>query len=292
MKSINLIEEPQVIRNNGKPVFFVEELADGKNFRLKFDGAESYILIKLGLYGNNAVEVTSDFRVLVSGYRMSDPHEPEDLRIRLAEVGLRLEIVTAEEERKSVQPLRNDRGELTTNVDSIMAMAGHGPEARQWETTDNGLVYLLCLGRRHPEVPPRLAREVRHEAHLIIAASRQWIHANLRSFKRHVQLSDWEAVQLWKAANHTQIEIIRVKVGETIMVETSDGSYFGSGGGWGNHQEWGKFTRQWIETQDTGFITFPKHSYTFDQGPAVVYTAAGDSINGSRLSWRKMYIAE
>lgn len=279
-----------IIRNDGKYAFFDKNLADGKMLRLKFKGEENVIEIRMGFHGTNTIEVTSDFRVQVSGYILSDSHEPEDLRIRLAEVGLVLEVNSTEAERASVKPLRNKMGELDTNIDSLMGMAGYGPEAHLWETTSNGLVYYICLGRRHPDVAPRLASEVRSEAHKIVESARIWIHQNMRGFKRAVKMDNWDAVQLWKVAQ--KATIIRVKLGETVEVETSTGSYFGSGGGWGRHEEWGQFTREWVKSDDNGFTTHPFYRYTFDKGPAVVYTATGDGINGGRTHWRKLYVAE
>jgi hypothetical protein len=215
-----------------------------------------------------------------------------DIRIRKGEIQMKYNLSTIKVNGNAVafKPMRNYDGELTTNIEALMAMAGHGPEAGQWERTQAGLVYQLCSGRRHPSVSPRLAKQVHHEAHLVIQSARQWIHNNLRSFKRHVELTDYEAVQLWKAGRKARI--IRVKLGDTILIETSQGSYFGSGGGWGRHVEWGEFTREWVETDDNGFTTHPYYKYTFDQGPAVVYSAAGDGINGGRTFWRRLYVAE
>ncbi|MDQ3008023.1 MAG: hypothetical protein M3Q81_00330 [bacterium] len=189
------------------------------------------------------------------------------------------------------QSLRNERGELIYRPDALLAMAGYGRLAVEWEHS-GGLIYLISLGRRHPNVGPFNEVKVRREANKIIQKARTWVNQNLRAFKRHVKLTELEAVMLWKFSTHEKFEIVRCKVGDTVVVARAGFSTFGSGGSWSQFELFGQVTEEVLGQHVTTFFTQEKVLVTFDQGPAAIYVAAGDAIGSGRVFHRKLYVAE
>jgi hypothetical protein len=187
--------------------------------------------------------------------------------------------------------VRNADGELNVNLEDLLSMAGYGPKTTHWEY-EGGLVHFLILGKRSEHFGPFEVHEVRREALQIIEKARRWIHSELRGFKRYIKLTEWDAVQLWKLSTMRGSTIVRCKVGDTVNIPRQGESHFGSGEAWGVWKVYGEVTENVTESHDTGFVDKETVSVTFDHGPAVVYSAAGDRVNEGRTFYRKLYVAE
>lgn len=271
------------IRNNGQDVSFPCE-ADGKSLRLQNkDGSEYSIQVRLGMHGTNAVRLTHDFRVMVSGYTLSESQSRDVIIARLEGLGL---VFQEDNPRERVQPLRDEHGDLTRGWKDILEMAGYEvprlPMTEGFETTPDGLVFKITNRQRHSGVPPVLAREVRREAGKLIAAANRWLHENLRSFKRVVKLTPFEAVELYMRAKSSQVSVVEIELGEEVETRSWDPPSFGSGGGWSTWTVYGRVTE--------GETTKETKKVVFNHGPAAVYSAAGDAINGGRVFYRLLYV--
>lgn len=274
----------QIIRNDGKDVRFPQS-ADGMSLRLQtVEGQEYSIEIRLGWHGTNVVRLTSDYRVQVSGFTLSEPQKPEFIIPVFESLGF---VFEKDSPRSRVQSLRDENGELRGGWKHVMAMAGH-PEptmiqmSEGYETTPDGLVYTICIGQRHPDIAPVLAREVRREAGKLISAANRWLHQNLRSFKRAVKLTPYQAVELYMRAKNSRLTVVDVELGSTVDTKYWDYPTFGSGGGWCTWTVYGEVSRQG-ETKNS-------RSVVFDKGPAVVFSAAGDRIGEGRNFYRILYV--
>lgn len=272
------MSEQNVIRNDGRDVFF-PETASGKKLFFQ-DG--SFVDIYLGFMGTNVVRLTADYRVQVSGYTLSETQTPEFIVPVLKELGFAFE---EDNPRSRVEHLRDEHGNLCRGWKDILEMAGH--EVPRWPATEgfettNGLVFKICNAQRHPEVAPVLSREVRREASILISAANRWLHENLRSFKRSVKLTPFQAVELYMRAKNSQVECVEVELGSTVETKYWEAPSFGSGGGWSTWTVYGEVTHQGDSKNS--------RSVLFDQGPAVIYSAAGDAINGGRNFHRVLYV--
>lgn len=274
----------QIIKNDGVNVRFPDS-ANGNFLQLQ-SGDEVYkIQVCLGMHGTNVVRLTSDFRIQVSGFTLSEPQNRDFIVAVLEELGF---IFEEDDPRSRIEPLRDERGDLRRGWKNVLAMAGYPDPSDSmtegYETTPDGLVYAICNRQRHPSIAPVLALEVRREAAILIATANRWLHANLRSFKRSVKLTPFEVVQLYMRAKNENVSVIEVDPSESVDTRYWDPPSFGSGGGWSVWTVYGLVTKG--ESSDRAVTV------TFDKGPAVVFTAAGDSINGGRTFYRKMYVVK
>jgi hypothetical protein len=193
--------------------------------------------------------------------------------------------------------LFNERGDLRYNQKAILEMAGIRPTKRPmggfvWHTDENGLVWWKFLGKLDPEIGPYSAREARREAAKIVARARRWLRETAPGFTRRVKLSDWEVFHLYEIAHSGKVDITFHKVGESIEVGRGGTAYFGSGGGWGRWEVFGQISERAVSSRDNGFAVYETVEVTFDHGPAILYTASGDGINGGRLFWKGLLIAQ
>lgn len=193
------------------------------------------------------------------------------------------------EREMSVKPLRDQAGELQLNWRSILAAAGYGGPTEDWEV-EGGKVYHIYLGERNPRLGPYSEASLRKEAKRIVTEGRRWCRQAFPGLVRSLELDEFNLVQLYRQARRADIQ--RVRVGEEVRVGYSTGSYFGRGGGWGNFMIYGDVDQEQLEESDNGFVRGGAYKITFSKGPAAVYSAAGDSINGGRTHYKILIVAE
>lgn len=250
-------------------------------------------MVKIELPLRGSICFTRDLKLYVD--HMHGYIETEVLNVQSAQaiahkLGFVLHILTPEEESALVHPLRKD-GELQMNLEALLSAHGVGPDAAAWRKTDNGLVY-YAYDERYMIYGPKFysIKAVAHEVHLITERARQWIHDELRGFKRHVKLDDYKAIQLWKVGKDASI--IFVKLGESFELTTQTGQKFGSGGAWSKESFWGgKVRSQVLFERDTGFVSQTTGKFHFTE-PGAMFVAAGDDINGGRTFYRKLYVTK
>ena len=172
-----------------------------------------------------------------------------------------------------------------------MAKAGFGPEAKDYEHAD-GLVFAKDpWGGRLASCDPYFLWEVTDAAQALIDSALNWAEDNLKtSTIRALDLehNPYKAVLIHQRMKDCRWEILRLKVGDTVEVP-----WQGSRGGWGSVSAYGEFSKvEGGENEDNGFCTSGTEMFQFDKGPCIVFTSAGDDLNGGRSFYRKIFIAE
>lgn len=232
------------------------------------------------------VKVTPDLRIGVKNYELSEQMTVEQIEAVLSPFNVEFKMYSKD---MGYRPVFNEKGEIDLPWKQVLLLAG----LRQRETMDlrvyrtGGFVFTSALGgifHEDTSSEPYLEKDVRKAANMLVAQANRWLHENLRSLKRAVKLTPFEAIELYKRAQNAKVQVIEVKLGDTVETKWWDSPSFGSGGGWSNWTVYGQVTK----------VGSDKNSRTviFDQGPAVIYTAAGDAINDGRVFYRKLYVCK
>lgn len=239
--------------------------------------------------GGGEIYISHNFHVRFSSIGEWKKLGEKRVRSLCEALGLKFEL---ENPRKGVEALVGQDGHLTVNQATLLAIAGYGPRAGEWERS-KGLVFRLAGYRDYPweryDWNSYSLKEARQIAHGMISRARRGIKKNFPGLKRHLKFDDYQAVMFWRIAKEG---FTLVKVGQTITLKKSGGSRFGSGDAWGTWKEWGDVNKKDISSNNNGFVVTGEVKVTFDQGPAAVFTAAGDGINGGRTFWRRLVVAE
>lgn len=266
-----------VVRNDGDRYFGAWE-NPGK-ILLPYRGVEKEIAV-----GETSMVISYDHRVDIGRNDPSDPIAPELLRQRLAAIGVDFKEFIAPENAMSRKELRG-----MFQFESLLEALGavEKPEYGYWVRQGDFVIWTTAIGKpyellRISDVEKELARRV--------GEARRWINQTFPGFLRRLKLTDVQVVELFNQGSHASI--IRYNVGEDANVSWQGHSYFGSGGASGTWKIWGAVSEvQETGSHDNGFVKSGSTKIHFD-GPAALYTYAGDSINGGRTFWRELHIAD
>jgi hypothetical protein len=170
---------------------------------------------------------------------------------------------------------------------NILGMAGLLDDPR-W-SSEGDVVYLVSDSSRKVQFP---RNEVQELAFRLVKEAREWLKEFAPSLNS--QLRDGEAALLHYYVFEKKAQVLRVKLGEPVRVEKGGSSYFGSGGAWGVWEIFGappKPKEEVVKEFDNGFAVDREVVVTFS-APGAIYSASGDSINGGRVFFRLLIIAE
>lgn len=272
----------KVIKNDGVAVFLPKE-ANGLQITLPFKGEAQILNIVIGWFGNNTLLVTHDMRVELMGRLPSDPLSEKELVALTEHLGLEFEL---DNPKDRVQPYPSHWRE-------IMAIAGYGEKAINWEVKD-GLAFKVSYpGRRLAGIGPYRFREVKKRANKLIGKARRYLHAAFPALMRHLkQLDEFQLVEFYQRV--ASANVLRT-TGGTITIDRKTGGGNGSllwrshgqdpvtkmiyGGNYGS-------TEQVIIYGEADFSQTPEQITICFQGPgAVLHRYGNDRVFPGLARW-------
>jgi hypothetical protein len=181
----------------------------------------------------------------------------------------------------------------------ILPLAGYGPATKfvkQFYAVEGEVVSRLdAEGKQSRYEGPYRLSDVKSAAHLMVEKSLAWAREFFQTETLNaleLELQPQRTYRLFDLVTSEKCKVIRVKVGESVPVPWQGSSYFGSGGAWG--ERWGYGDYKKLDTtafKDNGFAHSGENLFLFN-GPSVLYATGGDGINGVRVFFNNLYIAE
>jgi|GEM_PF-2501854 len=180
-------------------------------------------------------------------------------------------------------PPPNALGLLTVDLNLLMAMAGYGPNARDWLHKEGRIYgdYLRLFGAPYE---PCSVVQVQLVAISLISQARAWV----QEIVPMVRLSNWEVFQLWQYSLQDKFKIMKFDLCDKILILEQKGSMSLPNTIWGNYQVFGTADDVVIQTLTDGDLVEWVHKVIFVT-PGVVHTACGDT-SGVNPKFNTLYI--
>jgi len=267
------------IKNDGEYHQLPAEF-EGTDVTLPVKGEEKVFTFKKVPWGPDGLwmSVSQLGIVRTSWYpkEQSDPLPIEEASTRLGDVGIQVEIMPVE-----LSPC--------TAGWRFILNAAKGKIDRDRYYVQGNIIYKYAgdyLKDHKAKDPVYSLEQIKEEAVRIQEKSLEWAKGFFSSSLFNcldLAVNSWRRSLLREIVVDDHATIERRKVGVPFPGKWVKPYFGGSGGGWSNAFGIGKYTGIKTESGEDGLL--------FDT-PGVYYTAAGDDINGGRLSFRVLYIVE